>query len=346
MKCVVEDMELTNEGEYLGAQVAMNNYSWTDMNENTYFMPYGVDSIYPSSGPLLGLTDVIVSGKGFVDEGNARCKFGINSNYAIVQGQVLSFDKMVCKTPNEFTLLEPESFPVDIPFSIAFGDDVYDPWTNTHHKFRFYEQPRIISSDPIEVEVGIITEVLVFAEEGSTFFDPVPVNHVTYDEEGSPHSITGLGGIMCKWGRFGETSGVYINETCVKCVTPAVEDDPDSIYRETVTILVALNGQDYDEDSSDALFTFIGTGTYLVFWPFIIGALLVGLLILALVVCCSMLFNSISMSEGMRGGSKPHTENIGGGLSVPKGRSDWNKAGSSVDVVEKASGQNFYLRNV
>ena len=76
----------------------------------------------------------------------------------------------------------------------------------------------------------------------------------------------------------------------VKCVTPAVEDDPDSIFRETVRLTVAMNGQDHDEETSQADFTFVGTGTYLVFWPFIIGALLIGLLIVALVVCCSAIF--------------------------------------------------------
>jgi len=47
---------------------------------------------------------------------------------------------------------------------------------------------------------------------------------------------------MCKFGRFGETQGVFINETVIKCVTPSVEDDPDSIYRESVKLLVTMNG--------------------------------------------------------------------------------------------------------
>ena len=76
----------------------------------------------------------------------------------------------------------------------------------------------------------------------------------------------------------------------IKCVTPSVEDDPDSIYREVVKLTVALNGVDHNEDQSQVEFTFVGTGTYLVFWPFIIGALLIGLLIVALVVCCAMIF--------------------------------------------------------
>ncbi len=110
------------------------------------------------------------------------------------------------------------------------------------------------------------------------------------DDSNTPHSAVGLGGIMCKFGRFGETQGIYINETLIKCATPAVEDDPDSIYRETVKLTVAMNGQDFEEISSQIDFTFIGTGTYLVFWPFIVGALLIGLLIVALVVCCATLF--------------------------------------------------------
>jgi len=116
------------------------------------------------------------------------------------------------------------------------------------------------------------------------------VNQYTFNEDGTPHSVAGIGGLMCKFGRFGETSAVFINETTVKCVTPSIEDDPDSIYRETVRLTVAMNGQDYDEESSEVDFTFVGTGTYLVFWPFIIGALLIGLLLLALVVCCAAIF--------------------------------------------------------
>lgn len=76
----------------------------------------------------------------------------------------------------------------------------------------------------------------------------------------------------------------------IKCVTPAVEDDPESIYREQVKLTVALNSVDHDEMNSNIDFVFVGTGTYLVFWPFILGALLIGLLIIALVMCCATVF--------------------------------------------------------
>jgi hypothetical protein len=58
-----------------------------------------------------------------------------------------------------------------------------------------------------------------------------------------------------------------------------------------------MNGQDYEDETSQVDFTFVGTGTYLVFWPFIIGALLIGLLIVALVVCCATLFQKMSMDD-------------------------------------------------
>lgn len=134
-------MELVNEGEYLPAQVALNSYSWTTLTNSTYFLPYGIDQIYPNAGPTTGVTDVMVSGKGFVDEeGNtARCRFGTPANYAIVDAQIISYEKLVCKAPSEFKLVPPAAFPEDVPFSIAFTSDEYDPYTETSHKFRFYD---------------------------------------------------------------------------------------------------------------------------------------------------------------------------------------------------------------
>jgi len=58
-----------------------------------------------------------------------------------------------------------------------------------------------------------------------------------------------------------------------------------------------MNGVDHEEPTSQVEFTFIGTGTYLVFWPFILGALLIGLLIVALVVCCATIFNKMSLDD-------------------------------------------------
>lgn len=42
-------MSLVDEGYTLPATVALNSYSWVDSNQT--FVPYGVTGIYPNSGP-------------------------------------------------------------------------------------------------------------------------------------------------------------------------------------------------------------------------------------------------------------------------------------------------------
>jgi cell division protein FtsX len=58
-----------------------------------------------------------------------------------------------------------------------------------------------------------------------------------------------------------------------------------------------MNGVDHEDATSDLEFTFIGTGSYMVFWPFLIGALLIGLLIAALILCSATIFNHKSLQD-------------------------------------------------
>ena len=51
--------------------------------------------------------------------------------------------------------------------------------------------------------------------------------------------------MRCRFGRFGETNAVFINSTAIKCTSPPGDDPPDAIYRETVILSVAMNGQDF-----------------------------------------------------------------------------------------------------
>lgn len=69
IRCVVEDMESVPEGQRLSAQVALNGYSWTVSTDETSFVPYSVNAIFPTSGPTVGGSDVIVIGSGFVNDG-------------------------------------------------------------------------------------------------------------------------------------------------------------------------------------------------------------------------------------------------------------------------------------
>jgi hypothetical protein len=58
-----------------------------------------------------------------------------------------------------------------------------------------------------------------------------------------------------------------------------------------------MNGVDHEEQTSELEFTFVGTGSYLGFWPFLLGALLVGLLIVALIQFSDTLFKKISLDD-------------------------------------------------
>jgi hypothetical protein len=105
-----------------------------------------------------------------------------------------------------------------------------------------------------------------------------------------------------------------------------------------------MNGVDHEDDSSELEFTFVGTGTYLVFWPFLVGALLIGLLIVALILCSATIFQKLSLDD-LRAGRRSaqqegqaHTMSIGG-VVVPRGRSDWDGQRSSMDIIGRVSAQ-------
>jgi hypothetical protein len=76
----------------------------------------------------------------------------------------------------------------------------------------------------------------------NVFFEPFPAEASNYgfasggndNSEASEVAAALLMGnhIKCKFGRFGETLAVYVNETSIKCVTPSVLDEPEDIYRE------------------------------------------------------------------------------------------------------------------
>ena len=72
----------------------------------------------------------------------------------------------------------------------------------------------------------------------NAFFEPYPAEAGKFDLDTiGNEAVTAVASgllmgnyIKCKFGRFGETLAVYVNQTTIKCVTPSVLDDPDSIY--------------------------------------------------------------------------------------------------------------------
>lgn len=171
VKCTTNHkLPLVDEGQSLPVTVALNSYSWAPSDYS--FQPYGVYNIYPTAGPLFDNTNINVIGKGFNNElqHEARCKFGTDENYQIVQAQVLDDENLICKSPSD-SLMLPDSAnsEISLPFSIAFQDDIYFPYTYGTQKFRLYKQPETLSADPNEGSVSSLTEVYVNADTSSGF---------------------------------------------------------------------------------------------------------------------------------------------------------------------------------
>jgi len=131
IRCTISNkLDLVDEGQSLPVSVSLNQYSWAASEFS--FTPYGILDMYPTSGPVNENTNIIVVGKGFANDMQdfARCKFGTEDNYIIVEGQVLDDEHLICKSPSEaISLPDGSSEEVTLPFSIAFQDDIYFPYT-------------------------------------------------------------------------------------------------------------------------------------------------------------------------------------------------------------------------
>lgn len=116
-----------------------------------------------------------------------------------------------------------------------------------------------------------MVEIYVFAAEGSEFWEPVP----------QAGSSLGSSGIMCRFEHFGDTIGMYVNSTAILCISPSSNLNPEDVYREEVQVTVAMNGQDFDSEKSNAYVTFVGTGSDLKLLSIILFCLLAGALMVA-----------------------------------------------------------------
>lgn len=176
VKCVVEDIPLLSEDEQaLPAQVSLNSYSYTEVGEDTFYRPYGVLQLSPSSVPVGATSTVVVTGKGFVaEEGvTVRCRFGTPANYAITEAEILSYNRLACRAPERLPPTPTSALPRDVPFSIALSGDEFAPWTVTTHRMVFYSQPVIAAIEPEEVDVGRVISVYLTSTDDSDFFDPI-----------------------------------------------------------------------------------------------------------------------------------------------------------------------------
>ena len=61
----------------------------------------------------------------------------------------------------------------------------------------------------------------------------------------------GPSGVKCIFGKFGSSLGMFINSTTVLCLSPTISDRPEDFATESVFVGVAMNGQDFETDSSN-----------------------------------------------------------------------------------------------
>jgi hypothetical protein len=96
-------------------------------------------------------------------------------------------------------------------------------------------------------------------------------------------------------------------------LTPNIQDDPSDIYQETVTVTVAMNGVDYNEENSDLQFQFVGTGGRISTWVIVMGTLIFGLLIVSVLIFFSALqeFMSWKSKENIPRNSYTHATERG-----------------------------------
>ena len=92
--------------------------------------------------------------------------------------------------------------------------------------------------------------------------------------------------LKCSFGRFGDSDAVFVDERKIKCITPAVPDDPNDIYQEEIPFSVSMNGLTFAEEGSDEAipFTFEGTAEPMGLLPMVLMILALGVLIGVIIV--------------------------------------------------------------
>jgi hypothetical protein len=167
--CRFNRLPLLENNRTMNLSIALNNYSFTESNENTTFVPYGIMSISPSSGPIQGGSRVDIKGAGFNENSKGRCRFGVPGYYYYTNTEFIDYNRIVCNSPEDFKVPIAGQLPLTVPFSIAFNDDEFNPWTESTHVFSFYENPEILSILPIEGKTSRATEVSIFANPEKPF---------------------------------------------------------------------------------------------------------------------------------------------------------------------------------
>ena len=238
-------------------QIALNGVSFTKKNSKLAINTYSIEEISPVSGPIEYGTIVVVKGSGFTKSENIRCRFGVPGYFAYTEGTFISYNKITCPSPKDFSIPNGGGLPFTVPFSIAFNDDEFNPWTSTSHTFTFYATPDVVVVRPTEINTTTITPVQLKSDEVEKQFFSMPLASVVEDEyqvlnkEGE-HTRQVKKSIkeqkfVCRFGKYGVTEAEFLNRTDIICLTPKFNTEDDDIVYEEIPIEISPNGVDFVE---------------------------------------------------------------------------------------------------
>ena len=266
MKCnfdnlPVEEVEFTEkeDGKKVKSgnsiQIALNGVAFTKKDPKLAINTYSIQEISPVSGPIETGTIIVVKGSGFTKSENIRCRFGVPGYFAYTEGTFIDYNKITCPSPKNFEIPSGGGLPFTVPFSIAFNDDEFDPWTRTSHVFTFYKTPDVDIITPKEFNTTSIVPVFLKADVKEKEFFSMPLASIKEDE----YQVLNKEGehmrqvkksvkdqpIMCRFGKYGVTQAEFLNETHITCLTPKFEDEDNEIIYEEIKVEMAPNGIDY-----------------------------------------------------------------------------------------------------
>ena len=212
-----------------------------------------VTALFPSSGPIDGMTSIQVLGKSFRNTTTLVCRFG--SNATGVPAVFVSATKVLCTSP---TVGSPRRFEVEISNN---GVD----FTSDEMVYEAYTRVAIASLSPnctsfaggIEVLVhgqNFLHRGYVFAKEGYARKISSPLSS-KYSHPNQLHS----GSVFCHFGAAATpVKARYVDTGIIACRAPTLTAAvPESVQkRQIVEFKVSNNGHSFSEASAALPFTY------------------------------------------------------------------------------------------
>jgi len=312
--------------------VSLNSQSYTSPTDATKVSVFSVTNMSPKSGVATGGTQVTIEGQNFPTGFVPLCRFGVAQATQTVSGYLVNNQQLVCTAP-AFTKPDNAAYPLEVMFSLNFGDDDYKTWAFQGLHYTYYTLPEVQSLTPTSALIDQNTMVTITSASDATFGDSIIGSRITTDAEALQQDI------KCRFGRFGTSEGVLLNGKQISCPTPNTNLNLDEIGEEPVKVEVSINGQDYSSSES-VYFKFIGSRSPSLGLTWIIAIIIGSVVLIFLIYYISTSFSRTAAASNQQnqpfvpkqpvGGSQPPSGGFQGGANQgqPIGPSYFNQAGN------------------